>query len=131
MLTDSVIHNTIYSKDPITIDPSRCLPMRFRGHRCKECVRHCRYEAISFEPSLSVHQTRCTGCMLCMEACPQYPNSPIRYNEEKHVCIKCDLCGGDPLCVKFCPKSVDLTHISPNIIPEEDRVLKFVRTDSL
>lgn len=70
MLTDSVIHNTFHSKDIITVDPSRCLPMRFRGHRCKECVKHCRREAISFEPSLSVQHTRCTGCMLCTACCP-------------------------------------------------------------
>lgn len=70
MLIDSVVHNTFHSKDIITVDPSRCLPMRFRGHSCNECAKHCRSEAISFKASLSVHHTRCTGCMLCTACCP-------------------------------------------------------------
>lgn len=70
MLTDSVVHNMFHSKGIIRADPSRCLPMRFRGHHCHECVKHCRSEAISFEPSLAVDHTRCTGCMLCTSACP-------------------------------------------------------------
>jgi Fe-S-cluster-containing hydrogenase component 2 len=43
----------------------------------------------------------CTGCRSCMDACPERP-SRIRYDKDKGVCVKCDLCGGDPLCVKYC-----------------------------
>jgi carbon-monoxide dehydrogenase iron sulfur subunit len=48
---------------------------------------------------------KCIGCKLCMEACPQYPNTPIRHDSKINVCFKCDLCGGEPLCVKFCPEA--------------------------
>ncbi len=61
---------------------------------------------------------------LCVTACPQYPNSAVRVIPATKKAIKCDLCGGDPQCVKFCPKSVALT---PHLYPEKDRVLKFVK----
>lgn len=49
-----------------------------------------------------IDESKCTGCKLCMKACPATPKG-IRYNAEKKVCFKCDLCGGNPQCVKFCP----------------------------
>jgi Fe-S-cluster-containing hydrogenase component 2 len=48
-----------------------------------------------------IEKKDCTGCKLCIEACPETP-SRIRYDANKEVCFKCDLCGGDPLCVKYC-----------------------------
>jgi len=48
-----------------------------------------------------IDEKECIGCKLCMEACPTTP-SRIRFNIAKNVCFKCDLCGGDPQCVKFC-----------------------------
>lgn len=50
-----------------------------------------------------IDENACNGCMLCMEACPQYPEGPIQYDSNRQICLKCDLCGGEPQCVKFCP----------------------------
>jgi Fe-S-cluster-containing hydrogenase component 2 len=105
------------------------------GYTCKqcegpECLYACPTEAIHIDEVTGarvIDEEKCIGCRLCLEACPQYPNSPIRYDPEREICIKCDLCGGEPLCVKFCPKSVDFTDIAPSYIPEKDRVLKFVK----
>ena len=103
------------------------------AYTCKQCEGpECLY-ACPVEGALYIDATtgarvidpeKCIGCKLCMEACPQYPNTPIRYDAQREICVKCDLCGGDPLCVKFCPKSVDIT---PHLYPEKDRVLKFVK----
>jgi carbon-monoxide dehydrogenase iron sulfur subunit len=41
----------------------------------------------------------CTGCGDCVEACPF---EAIWLDEERGVALKCDLCGGDPTCVRFC-----------------------------
>jgi len=41
----------------------------------------------------------CTGCGECVEACPF---EAIWLDEERGVALKCDLCGGDPTCVRFC-----------------------------
>lgn len=49
-----------------------------------------------------IDSKKCIGCMLCMKACPATPKG-IRYDTDKKVCFKCDLCNGNPQCVKFCP----------------------------
>jgi carbon-monoxide dehydrogenase iron sulfur subunit len=41
----------------------------------------------------------CTGCGDCVEACPF---EAIWLDEQRGVALKCDLCGGDPACVRFC-----------------------------
>jgi Fe-S-cluster-containing hydrogenase component 2 len=106
-----------------------------RGYTCKqchspECLRVCPVEALKIDEVTGariIDEKKCSGCKLCIRACPQYPNSPIRYDASRNICVKCDLCGGEPQCVKFCPKSVDL---SAHLYPPKDRVLKFVKTGS-
>ena len=51
-----------------------------------------------------VRTERCVGCQTCLNACVFAPvASRIKYNPETNTCFKCDLCGGDPMCVKRCP----------------------------
>ena len=46
----------------------------------------------------------CTGCGACAKACPfNKEGTVIRLNGESGIYVKCDLCGGDPKCVPFCP----------------------------
>jgi Fe-S-cluster-containing hydrogenase component 2 len=87
---------------------------RIEGYTCKQCQGpECLY-ACPVEGALYIDEAtgarvidpeKCIGCKLCLEACPQYPNTPIRYDAQREICVKCDLCGGDPLCVKYCPES--------------------------
>lgn len=70
-----------------------------------ECVAACPTGALSVDPETGarvIDGEQCVGCQICMNACPVEPPR-IRYNPEKNVCFKCDLCGGEPQCVKFCP----------------------------
>lgn len=69
-----------------------------------------------------INKDKCTGCQTCVKACPQYPNAPIYYDTNTGTCFKCDLCGGDPQCVKNCTMSVSF---SEHCLPVEDHVLKF------
>jgi len=86
---------------------------RIEGYACRqcrgpECLYACPTGALHVDErtgARSIDPEKCTGCMLCMRACSQYPNTPIMYDPERNICIKCDLCGGDPLCVKFCPEA--------------------------
>lgn len=51
-----------------------------------------------------IDQEQCVGCQTCLNACVFAPAaSRIKYNPATNTCIKCDLCGGDPMCVKRCP----------------------------
>ena len=72
-----------------------------------------------------IDQEACIGCRMCADACPQAPNSPIYYDEETQTCFKCDLCGGDPQCVKFCPMSASF---SERAYPADEHPLTFVQS---
>ena len=51
----------------------------------------------------------CIGCKLCLLVCP---SGGISLDGEGSI-LKCDLCGGDPQCVKFCASKV--IEYLPNI----------------
>lgn len=46
-----------------------------------------------------VDREKCTGCGVCVSACPG--RIPHIHPNEKYAVI-CDLCGGDPRCVDVC-----------------------------
>ena len=81
-----------------------------------KCLSACPEGAIYIDNNTGarvIETGKCTGCRLCIEACPNKAKSPvnycgeilspIRYDPDNKVCVKCDLCGGVPLCVKHCP----------------------------
>lgn len=47
------------------------------------------------------NQEECTACLACVEACPK-----VHFHEPTGQVIICDLCEGNPLCVKWCPEKV-------------------------
>lgn len=81
---------------------------RYMQMNCLQCVeaacakvcptkalrRNERTGAIDLESGL------CIGCALCEAACPF---GHIWFDRGTGRPLKCDLCGGDPTCVKFCP----------------------------
>jgi carbon-monoxide dehydrogenase iron sulfur subunit len=67
------------------------------------CANVCPTGAIlrdSATGAVTVSKARCIGCKLCSVACP-FGN--ISFSSSKRVAVKCDLCGGEPQCVTFCP----------------------------
>lgn len=83
---------------------------------CEMCEGHCMHmcpdEAIHYDAELGmpiIDEEKCTGCMKCVKECPF---QGINYDKLNQKALKCDLCGGDPICVKVCqPKA--LTAIEP------------------
>ena len=48
---------------------------------------------------LNVDHDMCIGCRSCVAACPF---GAMNYTRIDKKVFKCDLCGGDPQCVRFC-----------------------------
>lgn len=65
------------------------------------CVDACPFEALRKDETTGIvvlDYEKCSHCGDCVEACPF---GGLRMTPEGKL-IKCDLCGGDPECVKVC-----------------------------
>lgn len=66
------------------------------------CKLACPVNAISrVDGAVVIDKEKCIKCGACVRACPY----GAVWLVNKQI-IKCDLCGGDPQCVKFCPPRV-------------------------
>lgn len=73
--------------------------------QCKKpaCLESCPVGAMRVNELIGavvVDEAKCIGCGICVEACP-IPGA-ISMHPEKSLPLKCDLCDGDPECVKYC-----------------------------
>jgi len=84
------------------IEGDVCLPIMCRQCDPAPCGQICPTGAIIRDARtgavLIVHE-RCIGCKMCMIACPF---GAISLDSSSNNVAKCDLCDGDPQCVKFC-----------------------------
>jgi len=74
-------------------------------HQCSipYCLNACPVDAIGISEktgTVLIDKKTCNGCGLCHDACPF---GMIVFDGAQQRAYKCDLCGGRPLCVKFCP----------------------------
>jgi Fe-S-cluster-containing hydrogenase component 2 len=53
--------------------------------------------------TILIDDSRCSRCGECVNACPF---KAIWYDQQNDKIIKCDLCGGEPQCIEWCPVSV-------------------------
>lgn len=85
------------------------------------CVKMCPVRALSrVEDGLgrvSVNYDVCIGCKTCIVACPF---GDMKFHATRRRVIKCDLCDGDPVCVKACSTDA-LRYVDAS---EADRVKK-------
>ncbi len=76
-------------------------------HVCRQCgrcmcVEICPNEALGRDPethAVVVQSDRCEGCGACAAACPF---DSVKLSKQGYPLI-CDLCGGEPMCVRKCP----------------------------
>jgi carbon-monoxide dehydrogenase iron sulfur subunit len=67
------------------------------------CREVCSVNAFRKDETLdiwSINPEDCTGCGECVEACPFDMVTWVNKNE---WAMKCDLCGGNPVCALYCP----------------------------
>lgn len=79
------------------------------------CKNACPMGAISRDKDfghMSVDYDLCIGCRTCVGVCPF---GAMNYNVTDQKVFKCDLCGGDPQCARFC----------------EEQAVAFVEADDL
>jgi len=67
-----------------------------------------------------VDESRCIGCRECMLACPF---GAIIFERSRGVVAKCDLCDGDPACVKICEQAhpPGVIHYTRSDMAEKDK----------
>jgi len=83
------------------------------------CIKACPTGAISRNPTTGavvISQADCNQCRACMMACPY---NVIMLDPKTGYVTKCDLCDGDPVCARVCPKHVILYRrrdVGPRIL---------------
>jgi len=78
------------------------VPMNCRQCDDAPCAAVCPVKAISRDENLNrvmVEYSKCIGCRTCVTVCPF---GGMSFDLMDGRVIKCDLCDGDPLCVRFC-----------------------------
>lgn len=79
-----------------------CVPLTCLQCSDAWCVEVCPAGAIERDPqtgAVTIAAARCAGCKMCLLACPF---GAIHFDVVEDVSRKCDLCGGDPACVRAC-----------------------------
>jgi len=69
-----------------------------------KCVKACPEKALSQAEGtgvIMVSDKKCKGCDWCVQACE---HGGIEIHPETGLAIACDLCGGEPKCIEFCPE---------------------------
>ncbi len=91
------IHVVKWERDAIFV-PIQC--RRCEKPACEMvCPKHATHRNFA-TGAMEVDQERCIGCLSCAFACPFGATfaDPVT-----GAVLKCDLCDGDPTCVKVCP----------------------------
>ena len=99
--------NPMSSRIRVIREPTKGINTPLTCVHCEKpiCKDVCPVKAIDIDYDTglvrSPDKIRCIGCKLCLYICPI--SAPI-FSSENGIVIKCDLCDGDPACVKFCSR---------------------------
>jgi len=78
------------------------------------CMKSCLVDALSLNEetgAIDLNEEKCVQCQACVAACP----FGCSLHDQKNAnVVKCDLCGGDPVCAFFCPtKALEFKPVTP------------------
>ena len=89
--------------------------------QCKDpqCASNCPVNCIHYQEGVvTIDQEECVTCHSCVLSCPF---GAIFTHDDFDVPFKCDLCQGDPQCVKACPKQA-IQYVPKHIIGQTQRM---------
>jgi len=91
--------------------------------QCRDypCIKACGQAALRVDEktgAVIVDEAKCTGCGDCVRACP---GKVMRLHPKTGKAMVCDLCGGEPECVKACQ---DAGFHALQVVPYESVALK-------
>jgi len=88
------------------------IPMTCQQCQDAPCMNVCPVKAISRDEELGrlfIDYDVCIGCRSCVAVCPF---GAMNFNIKDKQVFKCDLCDGDPQCVRFCEeKAIDFLEV--------------------
>ncbi|MDI3535307.1 MAG: anaerobic carbon-monoxide dehydrogenase iron sulfur subunit [Thermosediminibacterales bacterium] len=108
----TIINPGILEQKPIAVVCRQC--------EKPKCAEACPTGALKFSDEKQMvvfNENECINCGACAKACPY---GAITMHFEKRIPLKCDLCGGDPTCVKHCTAGA----ITLEEIPDEIEIKK-------
>ncbi len=88
------------SRVHLEVNPELCLRLRHKKSRCRLCLENCPPGAISFDGSLQIDNSLCSGCGICVNLCPtgafelkglSYESLLTQVREESLVEFTCSL----------------------------------------
>jgi len=67
---------------------------------CQACIAHCEPKALALDDKgiIRLNTKLCNFCGVCAEVCP----SKVIWFDEQNYPVICDLCDGNPQCVRWC-----------------------------
>ncbi len=102
-------------------EEGRYIPVICQQCEDAPCQNVCPVRAISRDKDVGFLKVRyevCIGCRSCVNICPF---GAMNYSPDIRRVFKCDLCGGEPQCVRFCDvKAVDFVD-SHNLSQQNKR----------
>ncbi|MBI4334528.1 MAG: 4Fe-4S dicluster domain-containing protein [Chloroflexi bacterium] len=118
VIRPSVARVHVFKEEALGIN----IPMFCQQCEKAPCMDACPVDCMhrdSRTDAVIIDHAACVGCKACMIVCPY---GAIGIDSSKKLMLKCDLCGGDPQCVKWCPREAlryETAEIS-NLIRQRD-----------
>jgi Fe-S-cluster-containing dehydrogenase component len=125
-LTKTGAFNPYRARIRVTRNPAKGNYLPIICYHCKEprCQKACPEDALKRDlntGAVVLDESLCTGCRACVVACPF---GAIQVDPDGDI-LKCDLCGGDPTCVKYCSeRPANSSPLMAN--PEGAKALQYV-----
>jgi Fe-S-cluster-containing hydrogenase component 2 len=110
----------------MVIYPHPVIRMPVVCRQCKDpkCRENCPTDAIvSRDGYFEIDQEKCISCQQCAISCPF---GAIYLHSDIDIPFKCNLCEGDPQCVKSCPKKA-LLFIPEHTLGQAHRIASVLK----